>query len=113
MLFDVVSGTTPQFTANLVDQDDNPVSTANLTTLKITVFDVKTRAVINSRDRQNAKNANNVTYDDGALVWDIQPADLPATDETQYLCVFEWTWDSGARAGSSHFTLRVSPVPRP
>ena len=49
---------------------------ANLVTLTITVFDLTTSAVVNSRNAQNVIDANNGTVDTaGVLTMRLQPAD--------------------------------------
>ena len=110
----VNAGTTPKYTANLVDEDGVAIDAASLTTFTITVINLRTGAVINSRNRQNALNVNNVTISAGGLVtWSIQAADLPSTQEEFFHVVFEWTWNAGAKAGWHDFALKVIPVPRP
>ena len=117
MTFTVNADTTPVYTANLVDEAGVAVSAAMLTTLTITVFNARTRAVVNSRDRQNALNANNVTVSaGGVLTWSIQAADLAITAgdaDSDLLVCFEWTWNAGAKKNWHKFTLRAEATPRP
>lgn len=112
MTFDVEAGTTPNYTCSLLDESDAAIVAAQLTTLTLTVINLKTGVAI--RDRVNALNANNVTVSaDGSVAWAIQATDLAATETTFLHCVFEWTWNSGVKKGWHDFALRVTPVPRP
>ena len=117
MRFDVGHNTTPKYTANLVDEDDVAVGSASLTTLVITVLNVLTRDVINTRDRQNALNVNNVTVSAGGLLtWSIQALDLVVPSGESFCdlqVIFEWTWSAGAKKNWHEFTLRVEATPRP
>lgn len=115
MTFTVKAGTTPVYTATLEDEAGDPVPLASLSTLTLTLINITTQAAVNSRDRQNVLNANNVTVHatSGLLTWNIQALDLPATAETYYLAVFEWSWSGGTKKGWHDLTLRVDPVARP
>ena len=114
-VYEVKAGTTPRFTATLVDEDGTAIALASLSTLVLTLIDTKDRAVINGRDRKDALNANNVTVHatSGLVTWAIQAADLPGAEGGDYHFIFEWSWSSGAKKGWKEGLLRVTPVPRP
>lgn len=116
MEFEVLEGTTPQYSCSIVDENGDAVAAASLDTLTITLFNVRSRVVINSRDRQNALNANNVEVTAGGLLtWNIQPADLVVASGdliSKLQAVFEWTWGDG-KSGWHELTLNVEAVPRP
>lgn len=114
MKFDVKAGTTPRYTATLLDENETVIPASLLTTLTLTLFNIRTNAVVNGRDRQDIKNAHNVTVSElGVVIWSIQVADLPATSEADYLAIFEWTWSTGTKSGWHDMTLHLDPLPRP
>lgn len=115
MRFDVLAGTTPRYTATIVDEDNVAIPLASLTTLTLTVVNTRTGAAVNGRDRQNVLNANNVTVHatSGLVTWSIQALDLPSTVDETYICAFEWSWSAGAKKGWHDLSLVVTPVPRP
>ena len=110
--FDVLERTTPRYSATIVDDQGVAISSANLSTITLTLYEKKTGSIVNSRDEQNVKNANNVTIDaSGVLVWSIQVADLVMvntnnTNET-HVALFEWTWDAGTKSGKHEVELAV------
>lgn len=114
MIFQVNAGTTPRYRGTLVDEDDVVIPAASLTTLTLTLINLRTLAAVNNRDRQNVLNANDVTVTVlGVLTWSIQALDLPSTVDDMYVAAFEWTWNAGAKKGWDSFSLRLKPVPRP
>lgn len=89
--------TSSLYTADLVDETGAAVSGASLDTLTLTVYDVDTGTILNSRSQQNVKNVNGVTISaGGALVWTIAPADVAIIDDTkqfeQHVALFEGVW---------------------
>lgn len=117
MIFDVNEGTTPRYTATLLDELGAVVPAASLSAIVLSVFNKHTGTVLNGRNRQNVLNANNVSISaGGVLVWSIQAADLDvpgAQDVATILAVFEYEWSSGTKKDWHEVELRVSALPRP
>lgn len=75
----VKEGTGAVYTATLKDSAEVPIPKANITTIKLTLYNVSDGSIINSRDDQNVKDLNNVTIHatSGLLTWTMQAADNP------------------------------------
>ena len=106
-----------RLTANLQDAAGNAVSGASLTTLTLTLTEPTTDTVVNSRNNQDALNANGVTVDGaGALVWEGTVADstplLDTREVEQRVALFKFTWDSGTKAGWAAIEFGVVLNPR-
>lgn len=89
--------TTPDYTALLVDKDDNPVQGDVLDTLVLTYYQEHTGEIINDREGQSVHNANGVTLDDdGNLVWRLRPEDLVILDDSlrhePHIALFEFSY---------------------
>lgn len=57
----------------LLDEDDVGVGPSRLLTATLTLIDLETERIINSRNAQNVINANNVTItEEGRVTWDLQ-----------------------------------------
>lgn len=65
------------YTATLKDADEVPITKANLTAITLTLYNVADGTIINSRENQDVKDANNVTIHatTGLLTWNMQPED--------------------------------------
>ena len=105
---------TALYGAVIQDETGEVIPASTLTTLTLTLYDLATAAVINSRSSQNVLNANNVTVSSGGvLVWTMQAADnniigrTPIDSYENHRALFEWTWSSGARAGSHEVIIEV------
>lgn len=101
-----------RMTATMVDEAGDPISSASLDTLTLTLFEILSKKAINGRDDQNVLNANNVTVNSsGELVWTIQPADNALIRQSHgyevHRALFEWTWDSGTKRGLHYEDLLV------
>lgn len=99
-----LKGSTGLMTGILRDELGAVVPLASLTALTITLTDIDTGQIINTRNAQNALNTNNVTVDSGGnLAWTLQPADnviITATTELErHRVKFEWAWSLGTKAG--------------
>jgi hypothetical protein len=72
----------------------------------VTLKDVATGTVINSRNAQNVKNANGVTISAlGALVWAMAPADnlIVGTQLIEeHMALFVFTWGGGGVKACRH-----------
>jgi hypothetical protein len=84
----------------LLDEDGAVVPAASLTTATLTLYDLTTGTILNSRSSQNILNANNVTITaGGVLSWVLQPADNAIVndrpDQEIHVAVFDLRWDAG------------------
>lgn len=72
----IPAGATKTYTAT-VDDNGAAIALASVSTLVLTLWDRATNKIVNSRDAQDVKNANNVTYHatSGLLTWSIQAGD--------------------------------------
>jgi hypothetical protein len=92
-----VERTTPDYTAQLVDRDENPVPGDVLDSLVLTYYQEYTGEIINARTGQSVHNANGVTLDDaGNLVWRLRPEDLAILDDDlshePHIALFEFSY---------------------
>ena len=77
-IFDVIEDTSGTYTGRLVDETGTPVSSANIDTATLSLYDTADDAIINSRSEQNVLNANQVTIDtSGLITWAFLAADMP------------------------------------
>lgn len=105
----ILEKTTPVYRATLVDvtNDNAPITLASIDTITLTFYDQRTGGIINTRNAQNIKNANNVTIHatSGLLTWTLQVADTTLVttadfleDETEeHVALIEWTLTNGKR----------------
>lgn len=85
------------------DKSGNAIPLAKVTALTLTLIDVGSGTVINSRDNQDVLNDNNVTLHatSGLLTWDIRPADnaivgtVCAGRTQRHRATFEIFWTDG------------------
>lgn len=106
--------TSPVYSFVLKDENGVVVPGSSLTTLTVTLFDTASRQIINSRNEQDAKNANQVTVNSsGVVTFSMLPADTiivgnvkPGEKETHALH-FRWTWSAGTKAGEHLVELLV------
>lgn len=92
-----VEGTTPDYTAQLVDKNDNPVPGDVLDSLQLTFYQEYTEEIINGRSKQSVHNTNDVTLDDeGLLRWRKRPEDLVILDDElhwePHVALFEFSY---------------------
>lgn len=94
------------YTATLTDENGDAVPASAINSLKLTLKDVDSGTIINSRDRQDVLNTNNVTVHatSGLLTWTIQPADNAIVsaskadgDIERHLAVFELVFSTTKR----------------
>lgn len=84
----------------LLDEDDVPVPASSLSTARLTLIDMETSRVINSRTNQNVLNANDVTITElGRVTWEMTAADNALVRTNQQLerhrGRFSFTWTGG------------------
>jgi hypothetical protein len=92
--------TTQAFTAVLQDETGAVIPAASITALTLTLYDLLTNAIINSRDHVSIKNANGGTIDaSGNLTWTSDVLDSPILNDTlaqeNHIALIEWTYNSG------------------
>ena len=109
---------TPVIGFKLLGEDGQPVASAAMTTMTLTLYDARTNAILNSRNAQNVLNANNVTMHatSGVVTWSIQIADQPIQnsklDVEQHIGLFLFTWSSGTKAWAHQVILNVANIRR-
>lgn len=112
----VTEGTTPEIGFTLVKEDGEAIALASLDTLTLHYYDLATGEIINSRDGQDVKNANNVTVSSaGVVAWTLQPEDTAIVGGTgvvegnyeRHRAIFTWTWDSGNKVGRHYEDIEV------
>lgn len=100
----------------LVAPDGTALLLANISTLLLTLYDGTTYAVLNSRNGQNAKNANSHTVaSDGTVTIRLDPADAVwignrVVDAKQpHVARLTWTWSDGVetRTGKEDLIFQV------
>jgi hypothetical protein len=112
----VLEETSAIFTATLLSDETDATSTvaaSSLTALTLTLYDVCSGDIINTRDDQDILNDNNVTVDeDGLLTWSIQSEDnqivsttLAAGEDETHIALITWIWATGQ--GREEITLLV------
>ena len=107
--------TLASYSATIRDAAGAVIPTANITTLTLTLYDVETGTIINSRNAQNVHNTNNVTVTSGGvLTWEIQPADNAiigtrrrAGQYEKHVALFEYSWSSGSKASKHEVILDI------
>lgn len=93
---------TTTYTVMLNDEDGNPVLTSAMVSLTLTFCTTTLGTEINGRTDQNILNANDVTYTDGAIVWDMQQIDNAIIDGAGenpelHLATFSAVWNTDKR----------------
>ena len=111
----ITAGTSAKLTANIQDESGVSISSANLTTLTLTVYaNNNTASIVNSRSNQNILNANNVTVDtSGNLIWQMTPADntiLGNYLSEVHTALFTWTYSSGTKTGKQAIDITVQAI---
>lgn len=112
---DVLEQTTPRYEATIVDDEGNPIPSASLTTLTLSLYVIETDGsitYINGRNAQTVLNANNGTIDaNGLFTWLLQAADTslanPLLAVERHIALFTWTWASGTRIGRHEVVFNV------
>lgn len=93
--------TTAKYTSEpLLDETGTAVAGSIMSTATLTLYDERTKTILNSRNAQNVNNANNVTISDAGVVeWTMQPADNAIVNDRLpsevHVAVFDFRWDSG------------------
>lgn len=95
--FEIDETSTPDYIATLLDKDDEPIPGSVLDTLTLTLYQEYTAEIINSRDRQNVLQTNQVTVSEaGELVWHLTQEDNAIVDDAlgaePHIALFEYTF---------------------
>lgn len=103
--FVIQEGESHNITGQLSDADGVDITLAGLSTFTVTLYNEDGNAIINSRDGQDAKNANSHTVaSGGSFVIRLDPADAvivvedPVIGETNqqfHVARLTWTWNDG------------------
>ena len=102
-------GTGAIYTATLEDSTETAIPSANISAITLTFYDVASGDIINSRDDQDVKNANNVTIHStsGLLTWTMQAADNVIVDDDlaweHHRALFEFVF-SGTGSPGKHIS---------
>lgn len=113
-------GTTPVYSFQMTDSaDGSTIIESSVLTLIITYYNLRDGAIINSRDGQDIKDANNVDLSTAGLVtWglvllDTVIEDTVITEVGEYevhRALFAWTYtssDSTTKSGKDEIDIRV------
>ena len=103
------------------DADATGVNNNALLSVTLTLYDLETDAIINSRNAQDVLGGshtgqNNVTIDtSGNAIWYMQPEDndiigtsIPEGGYETHIALFVWTWDPGDGEGVRENNMEVS-----
>ena len=98
------AGTTPVYTATLVDGSGNPISGVTLAALTLTIADTLTGTIINGVSQINILNTGRGTIDAaGLLTISLEPGDTSMSETTgpqvQRSLIIDWTYNAGAAVG--------------
>jgi hypothetical protein len=114
--FDVKEKTGAQYTTTMKDADGTAIPLANISTIKLTLYNYADGSAINSRTTQDVKGANNVTIHDtsGLLTWAIQAndnpivsSDIPVGDKETHIALFEIAYTGNGAPGKHEVYLLV------
>ena len=116
-------GCSSVYEGDLVDVDGTtPIPLSAISTITLTLYNADVREpspttgnIINSRNQQNVKNANDVTIHNtsGHITWNMSGLDNPIIDETKstekHIALFEFTYTSGSvqKDGKHKVEIRV------
>lgn len=94
---ELTEGTTPDYRADLVDINGDPVPGDALDSLTLKYFDEYTETVINNRDGGSVHNANGVTINDaGLMIWRMTADETVILDDSlhqePHIALFEFSW---------------------
>lgn len=90
-------------TCTLQDEDGDAVAASVIDSIEMTLIDVYSGDVIDDRQKQNVKNANDCTIHDtsGLFTWNVQVEDttiqnsnLPIGQREPHLATITVTWDT-------------------
>lgn len=91
-----------EITATLQDESGTAIALTDIDSLEMTLIEVHSGDIINSRQKQNVLNTNNCTVHatSGLFTWNVQPDDTSIEGSTrigqreEHLATFTLTWDT-------------------
>lgn len=94
-------GVSAILTTTIQDLDGEPLGSADLDTLTLSLYDEPTRTIINERDDVDVLNANGGTLDaDGNFELSLSADDTAVVDDAAllewHIALLTWTWTEGA-----------------
>lgn len=98
---------------DVLDENGDPIPSASITTLTLTLYNRITLAIINARNAQNVLNLNGVSVHatNGIATWTMVPADNVIGDDTlaveDHVALFEWTYAAGAKRGQHEALISI------
>ncbi len=106
-------GKTAKITAVIKDEDGIGIDVANLDTVTLTLFNDRSKAIINSRNQSNIKNTGGGTIDSsGNLTLVLGAADMAilatSNDAERHVAFIEWTYSAGAKFGGHEIAFTVA-----
>ena len=118
----VPSGRTCQYTSQLQNPAGNPLGSATLNTLKLTLVDVASGAIVNDVDQVDILNTGRGTIDvNGNLV--VTLGSVPNTGDTALLnsedsqeqrsIILDWTYSTDTQAGARQIDFLVVALDGP
>ena len=113
------TATTGLYHFTLVNETGEGIDGSQLNTLTLKYTEVETGEIVNGRDMQDVRNANDVsiTTDAGpplatTVLWEVQPEDttilVPGLRTALHTALFRWTWDLGRRAQAHAVTFAIA-----
>ena len=113
---EVWQGSRRVVTMAVKDTDGVVIPSASMTTIKLTLKNLATGTVINSRNEQSVFNANGGTYHatSGLLTIILAAADNTVTGSNsveRHAAVIEFTYATGAKADAFPFYVDVTRIP--
>jgi len=111
----VPEGTVFYYSGKLLDERGFAIPSSDLTTVELTLKDVTTGDIINTRDAVDIKNDNGgIVNTDGTMSWTSLPADNPVIqtglDDGEielHQITLVWTWNSGTSRGKRKVWVKV------
>jgi hypothetical protein len=99
----------------LTDEDGAVVAGSILSSATLTLYDERTGTIINSRNKQNVNQANDVTISDAGVVsWLLKPADNVIVNNKlireTHVAVFDFRWDAGESRAVHDMKILVNNV---
>lgn len=110
--YDINEDSYAPYTTTLTSDGSTAIALASIDTIEMTLINVADGEIVNSRQKQNVKNANNCTMHatSGLFTWAIQPEDIeivgttPIGHEERHLATFTITWDTSKKM---HFEVEL------
>jgi hypothetical protein len=112
----VNEGNVVLLSGTLLDEESAPVPVAALGTMTLTLYDLATDAIINSRDGQNILNLNGGTFAPTSGAFEltlgsadnpiVTPAAIPVGQTETHIALLESTWSGGGWCGIARILVR-------